>query len=349
MGFQVALALVVLVMASLSFRSFRETRAADPGFRRDGVLLAAYDLSSRNANAVFARTFASRLLEKLPALPSIESASIAASVPLDIHGMPTLSFTVEGHAQASAALDRALTNSVTPGYFETMDIPLRAGKDFVHLSDVSAPPQMIVNEEFARRYLANLDPLGRHLQTRNRSFVITGVVRNSVYDSFGERAAPIIYFSYRDRPAPAGEIHVRARVGSELLLASDLRRIVRELDPTINTYDVRTMNENLEKNAMLRRIPAQMFVILGPLLLMLAGIGIYAVVACSVAQRTTEIGLRLALGATPRRLVRQIARETLSVVCVGVLAGWLVALRSTFIWPADSSTCRSSSEFRQSC
>jgi hypothetical protein len=136
MAVQVALALVVLVIAASFFQSFRETRAVDPGFRRDGVLLAAYDLSSRNANAVFARTFASRLLEQLRALPSIESASIAASVPLDIHGMPMLSFTVEGHAQASAALDRALTNSVTPGYFETMDIPLRAGRDFADLGMV---------------------------------------------------------------------------------------------------------------------------------------------------------------------------------------------------------------------
>jgi putative ABC transport system permease protein len=201
MGIQVALALLVLVVAALFFRSFRETRAADPGFSRDGILLAAYDLLGRNANPAFARTVASRLLEQLRALPSIESASIASSVPLDIHGMPMISFTVEGHARPSAALDRALTNSVTPGYFATMDIPLRAGTDFADLSDVSAPPQVIVNEEFTRRYLENLDPLGRHVQTRNRSYVITGVVRNSVYDSFGERATPILYFSYRDRPA----------------------------------------------------------------------------------------------------------------------------------------------------
>ena len=122
-----------------------------------------------------------------------------------------------------------------------------------------------------------------------------------------------------------GEIHIRTRTGAESLLASDLRRIVRELDPTLNVYDIRTMNEHVEKNAMLRRIPAQMFVVLGPLLLVLAAIGIYAVVAYSVAQRTAEIGVRLALGATARQVVGQIVGETLRVVYVGAMTGLLIA------------------------
>jgi len=114
-------------------------------------------------------------------------------------------------------------------------------------------------------------------------------------------------------------------VGGEVLLSTDLRRVVRGLDPTRNIYDIRTMNEHVEKMAFLRRIPAQMFAVLGPLLLALAAIGIYAVVAYSVAQRTTEIGIRLALGATARQVVRQIVGETLHVVCVGAFLGWLVA------------------------
>jgi predicted permease len=326
MGAQVALALVVLVMAALFFRTFHETRATDPGFRRDGMLLAAYDFTGRSVDASFARTFAGRLLERLRALPAVEAAAIASSVPLDIHGMPLRSVTVEGRARTSAAPDQALSNTVTPGYFRTMGIPLRAGGDFADLNDATTAPQAIVNEEFVRRYLEKAEPIRRRVETRGRSYVIAGVVRNSVYERFGERATPIIYLSYRDGPAPMGEIHIRTRVGAELLLASDLRRIVRELDPTLNVYDVRTMNEHVEKHAFLERIPAQMFVVLGPLLLVLAAIGIYAVVAYSVAQRTTEIGVRLALGATPGRIVGQIVRETLRVVSIGALVGWLLAL-----------------------
>jgi ABC-type antimicrobial peptide transport system permease subunit len=111
-----------------------------------------------------------------------------------------------------------------------------------------------------------------------------------------------------------------------MLLVSDLRRILRDLDPTLSVYDARTMNDHVEKNAFLRRIPAQMFLVLGPLLLILAATGIYAVVAHSVAQRTTEIGVRLALGATVGRVVSQIGGETLRVASKGICIGWLITM-----------------------
>ena len=326
MKIEVALALVVLVVAGLVFRNFQESHETDPGFRREGVLLVAYDLTGRNADAYFSRTFARRLLERLRALAPVEGAAIAISVPLDIHGMPLRPFTLEGQARSDAAPDRALSNVVTPGYFETMGIPLRLGADFAAMDDTTTEPQAIVNEEFVRRYLAGAEPIGRHLQAGGRSFAIAGVVRNSLYDSFGEPPTPIMYFSYRDRPLPVGEIHLRTRVNSEIALAPEVQRVVRELDPTLPVYNVRTMTDHIEKSLYLRRIPARMFVVLGPLLLFLAAIGIYAVVANTVAHRTTEIGVRLALGATPRRVVTQIMRESLSVIVQGALAGWLIAL-----------------------
>jgi predicted permease len=326
MGSEVALALLVLLVAGLFLRSFRETQDTNPGFRRDGVLLAAYDLTGRPVDAPSTRTFASRLLERVRALPGVDAAAIAVSVPLDIHGLPQRSFALEGHARADASLDQALTNIVTPDYFRTMGIPLRAGTDFVDLDDLTTAAQVIVNEEFVRRYLTGREPIGRRLQTGGRSYVIAGVAQNSLYDAFGEPAQPFIYFSYRDRPAARGEIHLRTRVGAELALASEVQRVVRELDPGLPVYDVRTLAEHVDKNLVLRRIPARMFVVLGPLLLVLAAIGIYAVVSYTVASRTGEIGLRLALGATARRVVTQIVVESLAVIASGALAGWLVAL-----------------------
>jgi predicted permease len=326
MGVEVGLALVVLLAAALFLRSFTETRETDPGFRREGVLLAAYDYAGRNVDASFSRDFARRLLERVRVLPDVESAAIANSMPLDIHGLPMRSFSLEGRVKSSAAPDVALTNTVTPGYFATMDIPFRSGRDFAHLADETSPAQAIVNEAFVHRFLGGDEPIGRRLDSRGTSYVIAGVVRNSLSDSFSEGATPVIYLSYRDRPMGRGEIHLRTRAGSETQLAPQVERVVRELDPELPLYDIRTLTEHVEKNLFLRRVPARMFVVLGPLLLALASIGIYAVVAYSVSQRTREIGVRIALGATPTGLVRRILAETLRVVCTGALVGWAIAL-----------------------
>jgi putative ABC transport system permease protein len=326
MGVEVALALAVLLAAALFWRSFSETRDADPGFKREGVLLANYDYTGRNIGSAAARDFAARLLERLRAVPGVDAAAIAAAVPLDIHGLPLRSFTIEGRAPTGRTPDQALSNTVTPGYLQTMGIPLLAGSDFADLRDASLPAQVIVNEEFVRRLIANAEPIGRRVENRGTTYLIAGVARNSTSESFGEAPSPVVYFSYRDRPSDRGEIHLRTRVGAESLLAPELERIVREIDPSLPLYDVRTLNEHVEKNLFLRRIPARMFVVLGPLLLLLAAIGIYAVVAYAVSQRTTEIGVRLALGATSLRVVSQIVGESLRVVAAGAVVAWFLAI-----------------------
>ena len=163
------------------------------------------------------------------------------------------------------------------------------------------------------------------MEARGRSFVIAGVARNSLYNAFGEPPTPIVYFSYRDQPSAIGEVHLRPRAGSETALAPDVRRVVSELDPELPVYDVRTLNDHIESNLIFRRIPARMFAVLAPLLLVLASIGIYAVVSYTIAQRTKEIGVRLALGATVRRVVAQHIGESLTVVASGALIGWMVA------------------------
>jgi predicted permease len=323
MAAEVALALAVLISAGLFFRGMQQTRE-DPGFQRAGLLLAAYDLTGRNIDGPGAREFARRLLQELQSNRDIEVAAISTSVPLDIHGLPQRSFVVEGRARSDGSRDRALSNTVTPGYFAAMRIPILEGQDFADLADTTAPAQVMVNQEFVRRFVPSAEVLGRRIENNGRSYVITGVVRDSLYDSFGEPPTPALYFSYRDRPSGQGEIHVRARVGEETLLAPAVRRAVRTLDPALPVYNVRTMMQHVETNLVLRRIPARMFVVLGPLLLVLAAIGIYAVVAYTVAHRTIEIGVRIALGATAPGVVRQIVRESLRVVIAGAALGWLL-------------------------
>src|SRR5262249_39526467 len=258
-----------------------------------GVLLAAYDLSNRNIEGPGTRRFASRLLAGLRALPGVESAAIAQSVPLDIHGLPMRAFTLEGRPHDDARPDRALPNTVPRGYLHQRCGQTLEGKDFAALDDQSPAPQALVTQEFVRRFIAPAAAIGRKVRVRGVDTYIAGVVRNSVSDSFGEPPTPVLYVSYRDRGVWSGEIHVRTRPGTETLLAPEIQRIVRDLDPSLPVYDVRTLSEHVEKNLFLRRIPARMFVVLGPLLLALAAIGIYAVVDFTVARRTTEIGVRL--------------------------------------------------------
>jgi predicted permease len=324
MGAEVALALVVLVVAASFLESFRQTRE-DPGFRREGVLLAAYDRSSRGGDPASSREFAARLLSSVRALPGVESAAIAGSVPLDIHGLPIRAFTLEGRARSDGTQDEALSNTVTPGYFQTMGIALRKGEDFADLGDNAAPPQVLVNEEFTRRYLSGGEPIGRRLESAGRTYTITGVVADSLSEAFGEPPTPAIYFSYRDRPAPRGEIHARTRPGAEKSLTAGVRLALRAQDPGLPLYNVRTLSEHIETNLIFRRIPARMFAVLGPLLLALAAIGIYAVVSYGVSRRTREIGVRLALGSTRGGVVAHVVVEALRVIGVGALAGWLIA------------------------
>jgi predicted permease len=325
MAIQCGLALLVLVVAGLFFQSFVETRENNPGFQVDGLLLATYDLSGTVTTDEYPRQFATELLDRLHRVPSVQSAALANAMPLDIHGLPLRGFALEGRAESAQQSESALSNIVSPGYFKTMNIPMVAGGDFADMLDRDTPPQVIVNEEFVRRYIAPADPLGRRLKSGDQTYTIAGIVRNSTYDAFGEPPTPAFFFSFRDRPRWLGEIHLRARPGSETLLASEVQRAVREIDASLPVYNIRTMAEHIERNLFLRKIPARMFLVIAPLLLALVAIGIYAVVSYTVSQRTTEIGVRIAMGATSNRVVKQIVLEGLIVAASGLILAWVVA------------------------
>ncbi|MEO5822205.1 MAG: ADOP family duplicated permease [Vicinamibacteraceae bacterium] len=325
MGLQVALALLVLVVAGLFFQRFQEGRGLDPGFRADGILLAAYDRTGGDTTRDSNRAFASRLLRALRQVPGVEAAALASSVPLDIHGLPSRTFALEGRPDTGTP-DQALSNTVTRGYLATMGIPLVAGTDLADLDDATAAPQVIVNQAFVARFVPEGEVLGRRLVSRDVSHVIVGIARTSTADAFGEAPAPLVLYSYRDRPLAGAEMHLRTRPGTELAMTAAIRRVVAELDPSLPVFDVRTLPEHIARNLILRRVPARMFLVLGPLLLLLAAIGVYAVVDYGVSQRTREIAVRLALGASSQSVVRRIVGETVAVIGLGAGGATLMAV-----------------------
>jgi predicted permease len=325
---EVALAMVVLVVAARFLKSFNDTQTTDPGFTREGVLLAAYDTRgrARSMTAADAREFTAKLLERLQAVPGVETAAVAGSVPLDIHGMPSRFVAIEGRARADDQLDQALANTTTPGYFQALAIPFVEGADFVDLRDTTRPPEAIVNETFVKRLIGPGSAIGRRLETGGNTYTIVGVVRDSLYNAYGEDPAPFLYLSLRDRPATQGEIHLRTRPGAELDVLPAVRSAVRELDRTLPLFNIRTLGAHVESNLVFQRIPARMFAVLGPLLLVLVAVGIYAVAAYAVSLRRREIGTRLALGATSGQVIRTLVGSTLRLVAYGMVAGVAVAL-----------------------
>ena len=329
MALQAGLALLVLIVAGLFFQGFVETRETDPGFKTEGLLLATYDLSGTAAMAEGCGNclsqFATRLLTRLRTVPGIEAVALAQAVPLDIHGLPLRSFSLEGRAQTQEAPDRALSNLVSNDYFKVMGVPIVEGQDFTDMSDTTLGPQVMVNQEFVRRFVTG-EVVGRQLDYRGTTFTINGVVRDSTYETFGEPPTPAMFFAFRDRPSVAAEIHLRARPGTEVTFAAEIQRAVREIDASLPVYNIRTMAEHVDRNLWLRKIPARMFLIIAPLLLALVSMGIYAVVSFTVAHRTAEIGVRIALGATADRVVRQIVKETMRVIVAGVVLAWVIAL-----------------------
>ena len=329
MALQAGLALLVLIVAGLFFQGFVETRETDPGFKTEGLLLATYDLSGRPATADgcgnCVSQFATRLLDRLRAVPGVDSVALASNIPLDIHGLPLRAFTLEGRAQVQDAPDRALSNTVSNDYFKVMGVPIVAGRDFAEMSDTTLGPQVMVNQEFVRRFVTG-EAVGRRLVSRDRTYTIAGVVRDSTYETFGEPPTPAMFFAFRDRPSIVAEVHLRASTGAEVTFASEIQRAVRELDPSLPVYNIRTMTEHVDRNLMLRKIPARMFLVIAPLLLALVSVGIYAVVSYTVAHRTAEIGVRIALGASANLVVTQIIKESMTVILAGTGLAWVLAL-----------------------
>jgi macrolide transport system ATP-binding/permease protein len=317
---EVAIALVVLVLAGLFLKSFRNAHIVDPGFDTRNVLLSSFDLAAKGYDKKAARAFIRELLPRLQATSGVAAATVATFVPLDVRGVPKTPFAIEGQATSAGRPEVALYGYVAPGYFRTLGIPLVDGSDFVDLDNDDKPAEVIVNEAFARRYWPGVSPLGRKLITGDSTYEVVGVARDCQCVSLSAKPAPLLYFSLRNRFSFNLTLQVRTR-GDPLALAPEVRRVVRELDANLPLRDVNTLTQSIKESLVVIRIPALMLSALGPLALLLAAIGIYSVLSYSVAQRTHEIGVRLALGASPHNVVALIVRQGIAVVATGLVVG----------------------------
>ena len=323
---EVALAVVALVGAGLFLKSFQTARAMDPGLSPDGVALAQFDFSTANYNAQQTDAFCRRLRERLEQQPGVTAVSYDDSVPLGFSGGNWESLEVEGYVPRASENMKIYRDLVSPGFFDSMKIPLLEGRDFDLRDDTTAPKVMIVNQEFVRRFLANRDVLGHKVHGWGEWFTIVGVVKNSKYHRVTENPQPYFYIPIRQifRPEYGLTLHVRT-TGSVNEAIAAVRREAAAIDPSLTIFDAEPMTEYVSASLFGAKIAASLLSVLSGLGLLLATIGLYGVMAYSVAQRTSEIGIRVTLGAQPRDIMQLVIRQGMRFALAGLVVGALLA------------------------
>jgi len=323
---EVALAVVALVGAGLFLRSFQTARAMDPGFKPEGVALARFDFSTAGYDAGQTDGFCRRLRERLEQQPGVTAVSYDDSVPLGFSGGNWETLEVEGYVPGANENMKIYRDLVSPGYFETMKIPVVEGRDFDLRDDAKSLKVMIVNQEFVRRFLANRSVIGRKVHGWGEWFTIVGVAKDSKYHRVTESAQPYFYIPMRQifRPEYGLTFEVRTSGSvSEAILA--LRREAGAIDPALTIFDAEPMTEYVAASLFGAKVAASLLSVLSGLGLLLAAIGLYSVMAYSVAQRTGEIGIRVTLGAQPQDIMRLVIRQGISFAVAGLVVGSLAA------------------------
>ena len=323
---EVALAVIALVGAGLFLKSFQTARAIDPGFQPEGVALARFDFSSAGYDARQTDSYCRRLREQLERQPGVTAVSYDDSPPLGFSGGNWEPLEVEGYVPGPNENMKIYRDMVSPGYFETMKIPLVEGRDFDLRDDATSRKVMIVNQEFVRRWLANRSVIGRKVHGWGQWFTIVGVAKDSKYHRVSESPQPYFYIPIRQifRPEYGLTFDVRTS-GSANEAIAGLRREATGIDPELTIFDAEPMTEYVAASLFGAKVAASLLSVLSGLGLLLAAIGLYSVMAYAVAQRTGEIGIRVTLGAQPRDIMRLVIRQGLAFAAAGLVVGSLAA------------------------
>jgi predicted permease len=323
---QVALSFVALIGAGLFLRSLGHARAIDPGFDASRLAVLSFDLTAQGLPLQAAAARQREILERVRGVGAVERAAFTATVPLSGGGFARSVF-LEGQDVTDQRAARLVQVSAAgDGYFETIGVPLLRGRDFRPADLPDAPLVVIVNETMARTFWPEQDALGKRFKFfgDERFTEVVGIARDSKYNFIGEAPLPFIYTPLDQMPQSAITIALRSANPDAAL--GTVRALVQQTEPNLPLVGVFTMDDVLEQALWAARMGAMLLAIFGGLALLLASIGVYGVMAYAVSQRTRELGIRLALGATAGEVRGMVFRQGLTLTALGIAAGTACAL-----------------------
>jgi predicted permease len=327
---QVAISLILLIGAGLFLRTLQNLRRVDVGFNPNNIVLFRVNPSLNRYDAARQQLLYERMGERLRAIAG--ARAVAWSSPALLSGsVNSTSIFVQGRTYAPEQRDEIYRIVASPTFFETMEIPLLAGRGISARDTDGAPLVAVINEAAARKYFPNESPIGRRFGSRpeeSGKLEVIGILRDAKYDSVRDAAVPTMYVPYQQTPRDVATFEVRTG-GDPVAAIGGIRNAVREVDPDLPLMNVSTQLEEVEKRFLQEKLFAQAYTLFGGLALLVASIGLFGLMSYSVSRRTNEIGIRMALGARSQDVLRLVMSESMALAAAGVAMGLCGAIAAS--------------------